>query len=582
MFGACPQDEAMLMATPAVAPPAPHGLHPVLIRLVANGGLDSAAAEQAQIAAIEAGTGLADQLLATGLVGAELWAQAAREATGCATAELADFPLEPVLPERLAARFMKRARVMPLRIEGERLVLAMVDPTDTETMAALALAAGLEVEPRVADAELLERCFRAVYEGGAAAVQRIVADLGPDPVEDTAAALGEEAEAAPVVRLVNQLLLEALEAGASDVHVEPFHERLRVRFRVHGRLREVAAPPARLAPAVVSRIKVLARLDIAERRLPQDGRTRLELGGRRLDLRVATAPTMHGESLVVRLLDADVRGVALDALGLDAADAARLRHALGFANGMILVTGPTGSGKTTTLYAALHLLNAVDRKIVSIEDPVEYQIEGVTQIPVRAEIGLGFARILRSVVRHDPDIVMVGETRDAETAATAVQAALTGHLLLTTMHTTDAAGAVGRMLDMGVEPYLLASVLRCVVGQRLVGRLCVDCRTPVAPTPGEALVLERVIGQPAQDAVLWTAPGCSRCHGLGVTGRSAIVEVLEVEDQLRELIRSRAPSQAIAAAARARGMRTMLEDGVRRALAGETTLAEVLRVTDEG
>jgi general secretion pathway protein E len=343
----------------------------------------------------------------------------------------------------------------------------------------------------------------------------------------------------------------------------------------------VGSPPARLAAAVVSRIKILAKLDIAERRLPQDGRARMTLLGRRVDLRVATAPSMHGESLVIRILDMSAAGVDFPALGLDPEMERRIKRQLGTPHGMLLVTGPTGSGKTTTLYAALRHLNATSDKLISIEDPVEYQIDGVNQIQVRADIGLDFARVLRSVVRHDPDIIMVGETRDPETADIAVHAALTGHLLLTTLHTNSAAGAVARLLDMEVEPYLLASVLRGVVGQRLVGVLCPGCRKSHAPTTEERSFFEKAGMEVPAGAVLNEPGACEACEGTGFVGRVGIFEFLETDERVRDLIRARAPTQDVTAAAVRAGMRTMFADGLRKCLEGTTTLEEVCRVTEE-
>jgi general secretion pathway protein E len=332
---------------------------------------------------------------------------------------------------------------------------------------------------------------------------------------------------------------------------------------------------------VISRIKILAKLDIAERRLPQDGRARLTLLGRRIDLRVATAPSVHGESLVIRLLDQSAQGGGFADLGLGPDLEPRFRHALAAPHGMILVTGPTGSGKTTTLYAALRHLNKASDKLISIEDPIEYQIDGITQIQVKPEIDLDFARVLRSVVRHDPDVIMVGETRDPETADIAVHAALTGHLLLTTLHTNSAAGAVARLLDMGVEPYLLASVLRGIVGQRLVGILCPACKTSRAGTPDEAAFFTQVGIAIPGELVLYEAPGCDACEGMGFVGRVGIFEFLEVNEPVRELIRARASTQAVADVGARAGMRTMYVDGLHKCLAGVTTLEEVSSVTSE-
>lgn len=554
--------------------------HPVLHRLVTSGRVDPILAERAAAAAADHNEPLVVRLVRDGVVGGDVWAEAAAELLGVERVSADDFPEAPPTGETVSPRFLRHARMAPIAVDGSRVWVAMADPCDANALKAVGLACGLEPVPVAAALEEVEAALARWFDRGAAALQRLVSDLdgqgeaGGEEVER----LFDSAQEAPVVRLVNQLLTDAMHMRASDIHIEPFPDHLRVRYRVHGRLREIASPPVRYAAAIVSRIKILARLDIAERRLPQDGRARLELDGRRVDLRVATAPTVHGESLVVRLLESDRRGVGLDELGLAPEVEARLRGILRSPHGMLLVTGPTGSGKTTTLYAALRSLDRDTLKVVSVEDPVEYQIEGVTQIHVRPDIGLDFARVLRSVVRHDPDVVMVGETRDPETADIAVHAALTGHLLLSTLHTNSAAGAVARLLDMGVEPYLLASVLRAVIGQRLVGLLCPHCREPRPAEPGE----RELLGRHAPAApILYRAPGCARCDGLGIVGRVGIFELLEVDDRIRALIRERAPTQAIQAAAEAAGMRTMWQDGVAKALAGTTTLEEVGRVTED-
>jgi general secretion pathway protein E len=554
--------------------------HPVLHHLVATGRVDPAAAERALAVAAEQNEPLAVRLVRDGVIDGAAWAEAAAQVLGVERAGADDFPERSALGDTISPRFLRRTGMAPIAHDDSRVWVAMVDPTDAQGLKAMGLATGLEPVPLAAALEDVEAALARWFDRGAAALQRLVSDLGGEGHAggEEVERLLDSAQEAPVVRLVNQLLTDALHVKASDIHIEPFPDRLRVRYRVHGRLREIASPPVRYAAAIVSRIKILARLDIAERRLPQDGRARLELDGRRVDLRVATAPTVHGESLVVRLLESDRRGVGLDELGLAPEVEARLRAILRSPHGMLLVTGPTGSGKTTTLYAALRGLDRDTLKVVSVEDPVEYQIDGVTQIHVRADIGLDFARVLRSVVRHDPDVVMVGETRDAETADIAVHAALTGHLLLSTLHTNSAAGAVARLLDMGVEPYLLASVLRAVVGQRLVGVLCPHCREPRPAEPDERELLGR--HAPASP-ILYRAPGCSRCDGLGIVGRVGIFELLEVDDRIRALIRERAPTQAIQAAAEAAGMRTMWQDGVAKALAGVTTLEEVRRVTED-
>jgi general secretion pathway protein E len=578
-----------LVRTPAppeadpIGPPDRARLHPALGRLVDQGALGLEDGWRAQALAARGGERLGTLLLRTGLVKARDWAEALAAVSGVQLATADDFPAAPVLPDAMSARFLRHNQVLPLEADDGNLWLAMADPGDATAIKAVQLAVGRKVVPLAASVEDLERAFARLLDGGRGALQKLVDDLG----DGQPAAAGEveqlldQAQEAPVVRLVNQLLSDAVRMHASDIHVEPYRDRLRVRFRVHGRLREIGAPPARLAAAVVSRIKILAKLDIAERRLPQDGRARLNLGNRRVDLRIATAPTPHGESLVIRLLDQSGHGTEMADLGLEPEIERRFRRLLTAPHGMLLVTGPTGSGKTTTLYAALRTLNATTDKIISIEDPIEYQIDGITQIHVRPEIGLDFARILRSVVRHDPDTIMVGETRDPETAEIAVHAALTGHLLLTTLHTNNAAGAVARLLDMGVEPYLLASVLRGVIGQRLVGVLCPACKKGLPMSFEERLRFEAAGIVPGGDLLLFRPVGCRACEEVGYVGRRAIFELLEVTDPIRDLIRKRASSQDIQAMAIAQGMRTMAQDGLRRCLEGVTTLAEVTRVTED-
>ncbi|MFO1070575.1 MAG: GspE/PulE family protein [Geminicoccaceae bacterium] len=558
-------------------------LDPVLRRLVGGGALALDDALRAQSLA-EAGKERLPAFLArTGLVKPRPWAEAAAAVHGLQLVGADDLPTAPLLTDELSMRFLRNSLVLPTFADATVVWLAMVDPGDAAAVKAVKVATGRDVVPYVVAQDDLEQAFARLWDSGRGALQKIVDDIG----EGGPAAAGDVehlidlAQEAPVVRLVNQLLTDAVRMSASDIHIEPYRDRLRVRFRVYGRLREIGAPPARLSAAVVSRIKILAKLDIAERRLPQDGRARMSIDNRRIDLRIATAPTPHGESLVIRLLDQSGSGVELAELGLDPDIERRLRRLLEAPHGMILVTGPTGSGKTTTLYAALRTLNSSSDKIISIEDPIEYQIDGVTQIHVRPDIGLDFARILRSVVRHDPDIIMVGETRDPETADIAVHAALTGHLLLTTLHTNNAAGAIARLLDMGVESYLLASVLRGIVGQRLVAVLCPACKRPHEATPEERALFAAAGIRRDGPMTLWQPVGCRECDEVGFVGRKGIFELLEVTDEVREQIRGRAPTQTILSSAIARGLRTMSVDGLHKALAGITTLEEVTRVTED-
>ncbi len=557
--------------------------HPGLAILLEQGRLGQEAIDQALVRAAETRQPLPVVLAELELLAGYDWATLIAERYGLQRAGSDEIPQAPLLPETFAPRFLRQAWVLPLAVDETTLWLGMADPADEAAIKAVRLAAERDIVPVVVPVEELIEAYARLFESGSRALKEIVDDLGTPSLDDTANVeqLIDLAKEAPVVRLVNQLLTDALRSGASDIHVEPYPDRLSVRYRVHGRLKEIGAPPANLAAAVVSRIKILAKLDIAERRLPQDGRSQLALLGRPIDLRVATMPTIHGESLVIRLLDQTAGSVELAQVGLSADAEVILRRQLKAPHGMILVTGPTGSGKTTTLYGALRTLDAQSDKIISIEDPIEYQINGVTQIQVKPDIELSFARILRSVVRHDPNVIMVGETRDAETAEIAVHAALTGHLMLTTLHTNSAAGTIARLLDMGVEPYLLASVLRCVIGQRLVGVLCEACKEPYTPTVDERHVFESRGIALTTPFRLYQPAGCRACNEVGFTGRVGIFELLEIDEALRELIRERAPSQTLQSHALSNGMASMFQDGLAKTLAGMTTLEEVCRVTEE-
>jgi general secretion pathway protein E len=495
-----------------------------------------------------------------------------------------DFPEVPLLEERLSPRFLRESHVLPIAEGPEGLVLAMADPLDRYAIDALRLISGTDLVVCVAEPSELEAAVERLYGQGGGGLNRLVEEVGEEGEEALDLDLDVErlkdlASEAPVIRLVNHLISKAVESRASDVHVEAFENRLRVRYRIDGVLVEVDPPPSRFRAAIISRIKIMARLNIAERRLPQDGRIKLAIRGVPIDLRVSTVPTMHGEGVVLRVLDR--QGVELDfaALGVTGENLKTYEEILDRPHGVFLVTGPTGSGKTTTLYAALVRLNEPEKKLLTVEDPIEYQLEGVNQIQVKPGIGLTFAHVLRSILRQDPDIIMIGEIRDVETAEIAVQAALTGHLVLSTLHTNDAAGTITRLLDMGVEDYLLTSTLTGVAAQRLVRRLCEDCRTQERALPElvEQLGLDRY--SPGGECVLWRAVGCKQCNGTGYRGRTGVIETLVVDDEIRRLILRRAESKELQQAALSAGMMNMYEDGIRKALAGVTTIEEVLRVT---
>ena len=485
----------------------------------------------------------------------------------------------------LSRSFARLANVCLTSTDLGRLHLYVTDATVESAIAELEFALDAKFDRIVispgALAEMLDRLYPVettdeATELDAAAVE--VANDWTDP-EDVDA-LRDLASEAPVVRWVQELIANAVARKASDIHIEPSDRALAVRYRIDGMLQDIDPPPSQFRSAVVSRIKILANLNIAEQRLPQDGRLRLTITGRETDFRVATAPTVHGESVVLRVLDREEVALDFEALGFSASAIETFRSALAKPYGILLATGPTGSGKTTTLYAALKALNQRERKILTVEDPVEYTLIGVNQSQVKPQIGYTFANALRSFLRQDPDIMMVGEIRDRETAEVAVQAALTGHLVLSTLHTNTAAAAVTRLLDMGVEPFLLTSTLHLIVGQRLVRRLCTSCRAPYDPTPAQ---LQELPQPPTGDAIVaphWHRPvGCDMCRGTGYSARTTLSELLVMSDTIGKLVLARADASTIQACAVEEGMTTMLQDGLRKAQAGVTSLEEVLRVT---
>ena len=511
-------------------------------------------------------------------------AQALAEQSALALVRSEDYPDLPVLAEQIPLRFLKEARAVPLADDGRTLTVAMADPLDFYVRESLQLATGRVVESRVAVESDLTAAFEKLYGTGKSSMDQIVGDietLSDDGGTEDVQQLKDLASEAPVIRLVSLIISQAMESRASDIHIEPFENRLIVRYRIDGVLHETESPPKRLSAAVISRIKIMASLDIAERRLPQDGRIKLRIQGKEIDLRVSTVPTLYGESVVMRILDKSSTLLDFERLGFDAEPMRAFEQSLMQPHGILLVTGPTGSGKTTTLYTALQALNKPDLKILTVEDPVEYQMEGINQIQVKPQIGLTFANALRSIVRQDPDVIMVGEIRDLETAQIAVQSALTGHMVLSTLHTNDAASTINRLLDMGVEDYLLTSTVVGVQAQRLVRNLCTACREPFQPSRElvDELGLERFAGGPVP--TLYRAKGCELCGGVGFLGRSCIVEVLPMSDPIRQLVMQHATSGDIRRAATELGMETMYENGLRKVLRGITTVEEVLRATRE-
>jgi general secretion pathway protein E len=529
--------------------------------LLARGRLD--AVHRDRVLALRRECGESESVIITrlGMIDERDMAQCLAELLEIPLARPGDYPAARCGPIGLTAEFVARAQALPLKETDDGLVLAMADPTDDYTLKAVRLAAGGAVLPWAAVPSELKAAFARLYGDDA---------LGRGAVAATEAAradvrrLADSASKEPAIRYVNELITHAASERASDIHIEASTDRVVQRMRVDGLLRDIAPPPLELHENIVSRLKVMAALNIAEKRLPQDGRFRVVVEGREIDLRISIVPTLHGESVVMRLLDRARAPLDLAQLGYNSALRRRLEALLALPSGMLLVTGPTGSGKTSTLYAALQLLNTRERKILTIEDPVEYQLPGINQIPVRPAIGLTFASTLRSLLRHDPDILLVGEIRDLETASIAAQASLTGHLLLSTLHTNDAVGTIIRLIDMGLEDYLVAAVLKGIVAQRLVRCLCPDCREPFTAADG---------------ATRYRAAGCDRCAGTGYRGRTAIAELLVFDEIFSRLVVARAGADELRDAALAGGMVELRSDGLAKVAAGVTSIDEVIRVT---
>jgi general secretion pathway protein E len=551
--------------------------------LVESGAIDRRTLDRARRVASETGGRLDQVLTQLGLMSDRGLAEALAELIAAPVVVASDYPDRPLFHDCLKAKFLRRARALPIAATDDRATLAMADPLDVFTRDAVAAALGRPVAIAVAiPVELeaaLDRLYAELAESGDA--EEMLDEVLPDaePAEEDAERLKDLASEAPVIRLVNQLIARAVETRASDVHLEPFPDRLRVRYRYDGVLHEIEPPPVRLQAAVISRIKIMARLDIAERRLPQDGRIKLTVRGHEIDFRVSTIPSLHGETVVLRVLDRTAVEFDYTKLGLPVDIRQGVERALELPNGMVLVTGPTGSGKTTTLYTGLLRLNTVARKIVTVEDPIEYQLTGINQIQVKPQIGLNFANLLRSILRQDPDVIMIGEIRDLETAQIAVQAALTGHLVLSTLHTNSAASTMTRLRDMGLEDYLMTATLKAVLAQRLVRRLCPLCKT-AEPAPAaliERFGLERLAAGKAMTLYHHHPTGCPECRGTGFRGRRAIAELLVPNRAIDQLIFDGADDAAIERTAVEQGMRPIFDSGLLAVLEGDTTIEEVVR-----
>ncbi|MEJ7824964.1 MAG: ATPase, T2SS/T4P/T4SS family [Solirubrobacteraceae bacterium] len=519
-----------------------------------------------------------DVLLQDGALSPEGHSRAVAERHGLEHLDLSRFQPDMQAANLISITAAKRYEAVPVGFLDDRtLLVAMVDPANVLAVDDMALLTGKEIRPAVTSREDISNLISRLSR-----LDDVVSSDDEDDDEELAAQivdLRESADDAPVIRLVNQIIAQAVEQGASDIHLEPNGNDLRVRFRIDGVLIETATVQRRMVLGVISRVKIMSDLDISERRVPQDGRVGLTIDGHRIDLRVVTLPSVHGESVVIRILDKSSVVMDLEKLGMAAQERERFERAFGQAFGAVLVTGPTGSGKSTTLYAALTALNTIEKNIITIEDPVEYQLDGITQVQVNPKAGLQFSTGLRSMMRADPDIIMVGEIRDHETAQIAVESALTGHLILSTLHTNDAASAITRLVEMGIEPFLVASAIDCIVAQRLARKLCPHCKERQIIS---ADVL-RANGIRSQfDMEAYNAQGCPRCNHSGYKGRIGIYEVLTVSDEIRRLVLARAPAPDISEVAVRQGMRLLRDDGLEKVRLGMTSIAEVTRVTGTG
>lgn len=558
----------------------------VLQLAVERGLLSAAALEEArrQIAArtdsVAPAPAVDEWLFASGALDRRALAQVVAEEFGMPFVEIGERQISSEALGALPRSFVTRHGVCPIAVEDGVLHVAVPDPLDVDVLDGLGHVASLPVQPCVASGSDLQRAIARHYGREADAYEDLTGGQGNGEVGAAGVSRDPSVKEsdAPIIRLVHGILHEAVRRRASDIHLEPLERRFRVRFRIDGVLVEVDSPPKRLQLALVSRVKIMANISIAEKRVPQDGRLQVGLAGKQLDLRVSSLPTAHGESIVMRLLDKEGLRLGLPELGFARDDEAAFAKLVSSPDGIVLVTGPTGSGKTTTLYACLHHLNQSDRKLITVEDPVEYQLTGINQVPVRAEIGMTFASALRAMLRQAPNVVMVGEIRDAETADIAINASLTGHLVFSTLHTNDAASAVTRLIDIGAKPFLVAASLRATMAQRLVRRVCPHCGRACTPTARELIALGATPEQ-VRTATFRRGAGCARCDGTGYLGRTGIFEMFLISDEVRGLIYENASAARLRACARRDGMRTMREDGVRKVLAGLTTIEEVVSVT---
>ena len=555
--------------------------------LIEQGAVSEAIIEKARERQRD-GKRLGDVLQEMGAIDGQAWARAMASHFGLPFIEqLPDDGTAAACVDKLPINFAKRYQLLPVQRLGDTVVLATADPSQLGPIDDVRLLLNAPLRVVVAPGLVIVDAINRIYDAASNTASDLMEGLDEDRLEMMATDFEETQdlldadEEAPIIRLINSVLFQAVKDRASDIHVEPFERDLAIRFRIDGILYDIISPPKRFQPVIISRVKIMAGLNIAEKRLPQDGRIRIKLAGKEVDIRVSTVPTAYGERVVMRLLDRSATILKLEELGLNSHKLEMLDTLIHQSHGIVLVTGPTGSGKTTTLYAGLSRINSTDKNIITIEDPIEYQLHGVGQIQVNPKIELTFASGLRSILRQDPDVIMVGEIRDAETAKIAIQAALTGHLVFSTLHTNDSCGAITRLIDMGIEPFLVASSVIAIMAQRLLRRVCPSCREPYRPSVEEM----RQLGVSADDLegrqVYRPGPGCPDCKQTGYRGRLGIHELLIVDDEVRNLTMKAADSGSIRRVAAAKGMNSLREDGAEKVLSGQTTIEEVLRVTQE-
>jgi general secretion pathway protein E/type IV pilus assembly protein PilB len=532
----------------------------------------------------QSGEGVVDTLVAKGILTPAVVAQAKAAHFGAEYVPLGEMRIPDDVLALVRRDVAKRFNVVPVRKEEHGLVVAMADPSDLDTLDGLQHTLNMEIIPAVATPEDIEAAIAKLYGVRDDSVSKMIQDITEGEVEVARIASvqtddGSTVEAdAPIIKLVNTMIVEAFKMRASDIHLEPLDKRFRVRYRIDGMLHEMKSPPKRLQASIISRLKIMSNMSIAERRIPQDGRIQATVGNKTIDLRVSCLPTTHGESIVMRILDKEGLKLGLGELGFFSDDQQTFERLIGLPDGILLVTGPTGSGKTTTLYAVLNYINRPDRKIITVEDPVEYVMSGINQVQVNEAVGLTFAAALRAMLRQAPNVIMLGEIRDLETASIAINASLTGHLVFSTLHTNDAPSAVTRLIDIGVKPFLVASSSRALMAQRLVRKVCKKCGQPYQPPQSELQALNIDAAQ-AASATFRKGRGCPECNKTGYRGRMGIFEIFVIEDEVRKLIYEKVPATVLRARARELGMRTLREDGTRKVLAGLTTPEEVIRAT---